>query len=163
MPAKKSAVKKKAVAKKAPAKKAGAGKRGPKPGRTMSDEHKAALASGRTAGRAVRHYLEALETHRPKRGRKRTPESISARLAKIDESLGSADPMTRLVLVQEQLDLQNQLATLEHVTDLAALEADFVANAKTYAQSKGISYTAFRTVGVPAEVLRAAGITRGTS
>ncbi len=49
--------------------------------RTMSDEHKAALAEGREQGGVVRRYLEALESHRPKRGRKRTPESIAKRLA----------------------------------------------------------------------------------
>ncbi len=42
----------------------------------MSAEHKAALAKGREEGRAVRRYLEALEEQRPRRGRKRTPESI---------------------------------------------------------------------------------------
>ena len=47
----------------------------------MSDAHKAALAQGRAAGnRAVRNYLEALEAHKPKRGRKRTPDSIKKRL-----------------------------------------------------------------------------------
>ena len=43
--------------------------------RTMSAEHKAALAEGREQGRAVREYLEALEAHKPRRGRKRTPDS----------------------------------------------------------------------------------------
>ena len=51
----------------------------------MSDEHKAALAEAREQGRVVRRYLETLESHRPKRGRKRTPESITKRLAAIDE------------------------------------------------------------------------------
>ncbi len=60
--------------------------------RTMSDEHKAALAQGREQGRLVRRYLEALESHRPKRGRRRTPESIAKRLAAIDEQLPTADP-----------------------------------------------------------------------
>ena len=50
--------------------------------RPMSDDHKAALAAGRNEGRAVRRYLEALEAHKPKRGRKRTPESIQKRLAR---------------------------------------------------------------------------------
>ncbi len=50
----------------------------------MSDAHKAALAEGRAQGRAVRNYLEALEAHKPKRGRKRTPDSMKRRLAKID-------------------------------------------------------------------------------
>src|SRR5438309_2788794 len=75
----------------------------------MSDRHKAALAEGREQGRAVRRYLEALEAHKPKRGRKRTPESIEKRLAAIEERLPDADPLTRLQLVQERMDLQRQL------------------------------------------------------
>lgn len=50
----------------------------------MSDSHKRALAIGREQGRAVRRYLEALEAHKPKRGRKRTPESMQKRLDRID-------------------------------------------------------------------------------
>jgi hypothetical protein len=53
----------------------------------MSESHKAALAEGREQGRAVRRYLEALEAHKPKRGRKRTPESVQKRLAAIEEKL----------------------------------------------------------------------------
>src|SRR3712207_412101 len=79
--------------------------------RTMSDEHKAALAEGREQGRVVRRYLEALESHRPKRGRKRTPESITKRLAAIDEQLAAADPLNRLHLVQERLDLERELVS----------------------------------------------------
>jgi hypothetical protein len=58
----------------------------------MSDAHKAALAEGRSQGRAVRTYLEALEAHKPKRGRKRTPESTKKRLAKIDADFATVDP-----------------------------------------------------------------------
>ena len=43
----------------------------------MSNEHKQALAEGREQGRGVRLYLEALEKNRPKRGRKRTSDSIT--------------------------------------------------------------------------------------
>src|ERR1700730_18462311 len=49
----------------------------------MSDDHKAALAVGRTEGRVVRRYLDALEANKPKRGRKRTPDSIQRRLKAI--------------------------------------------------------------------------------
>ena len=62
----------------------------------MSDEHKAALAQGRSEGRAVREYLEALRANKPKRGRKRTPDSIKKRLAVIDDQLESADPLGTL-------------------------------------------------------------------
>ena len=128
--------------------------------RTMSDEHKAALAEGRSQGRAVRRYLEALEANKPKRGRKRTPESVEKRLGKIAKELPSADPLKRLQLTQEQLDLEAELAAGETTVDLSALEKDFVASAAAYASRKGISYGAFRTVGVSPAVLRAAGITR---
>ena len=127
----------------------------------MTDEHKAALAAGRSEGRAVRAYLEALDQHRPKRGRKRTPDSVNARLAKIDSELVSADPMTRLSLVQERLDLLSELESLTTTVDLTALESDFVKSAKGYGERKGISYAAWREVGVSAATLKAAGISRG--
>lgn len=127
----------------------------------MTDEHKAALAEGRAQGRAVRAYLEALEAHRPKRGRKRTPESMKARLAKIETELDSADPMTRLQLVQERLDLAAAIAAAETTVDLTALEDGFVAAAAAYGTRKGITYAAWREVGVPAAVLKQAGIGRG--
>lgn len=127
----------------------------------MSDEHKQALAVGREQGRAVRRYLEALEAHRPKRGRKRTPESIERRLSAIEERLAGADPLTRLQLVQERMDLQEELATKSEAVDIASLEAEFVAAAGEYGERKGISYGAWRELGVDAAVLKRAGIRRG--
>jgi hypothetical protein len=129
----------------------------------MSDEHKAALAEGRAQGRAVRRYLEALEAHKPRRGRKRTPESIQKRIERIDVELADADPMKRLELTQERLDLQRELESDTANVDLEELEAEFVKAAKPYAERKGISYEAFRTVGVPASALKAAGIGRGNT
>ena len=129
--------------------------------RSMTDEHKAALAEGREQGRAVRRYLEALESHRPRRGRKRTPESIARRLASIDERLADADPLGRLHLLQERMDLQQQLESEDGVTtDLSALEAEFVAVAGAYSERKGITYEAWRAIGVEPRVLKAAGIAR---
>lgn len=130
-----------------------------KPG--MSAEHKEALAIGREQGRAVRRYLEALEAHRPKRGRKRTPESIKKRLADIDSKLPSADPLSRLQLVQERMNLQNELASKQSAVDLTALEQEFTKAAKDYGRRKGITYAAWREAGVDPAVLRTAGIRRG--
>lgn len=127
----------------------------------MTDEHKAALAEGRAQGRAVRNYLEALEAHRPKRGRRRTPESMRKRLAAIDAEMGDADPMTRLQLVQERMDLEAAISAAETTVDLSALEDAFVAAAKGYGERKGITYAAWREVGVPAAILKRAGIGRG--
>lgn len=128
----------------------------------MSEEHKEALATGRAQGRAVRAYLEALEAHKPKRGRKRTPESIGARLEKIAVEIESSDALKRLQLTQEQIDLTNELQTFDEGVDLSGLEAEFIAVAKGYADRKGISYAAFRQLGVSAAALKAAGISRSS-
>ena len=129
----------------------------------MSAEHKAALAQGRNEGRSVRLYLEALEAHKPKRGRKRTPESITKRLDSIATALPDADPVSRLHLVQERLDLSAELSHLGAKIDLTELEADFVSAAKAYSERRGISYAAWRELGVEAAVLKKAGIGRGAS
>ena len=127
----------------------------------MTNEHKEALAKGRSQGRAVRTYLEALETHRPKRGRKRTPDSMRARIATIDASMPDADPMTRLQMVQEKMDLHRSIEAAEVKVDLTSYEDDFIAAARDYGDRKGISYAAWREVGVPAAMLKRAGISRG--
>jgi uncharacterized protein YicC (UPF0701 family) len=127
----------------------------------MSDSHKAALAEGREQGRAVRRYLEALEAHRPKRGRKRTQESVERRLTAIDEKLNDADPLTRLHLSQERMNLQAELSSTDNAVDVGALEEEFVTAAAEYGKRKGITYAAWRQAGVDPGVLRRAGIKRG--
>lgn|SRR5581483_9286802 len=129
--------------------------------KSMSAEHKQALAIGREQGRSVRRYLEALDAHKPKRGRKRTPESIQRRLDAIEERLVSADPLSRLQLVQERMDLELELSTKANAVDLSALEDDFVQAAREYGERKGISYAAWREAGVDAAVLKRAGVRRG--
>jgi hypothetical protein len=128
---------------------------------SMSAQHKAALAEGRTQSKAVRQYLEALEAHKPKRGRKRTPDSIKKRLDAIEGQIESADPLKRLQLVQERMDLTSELANMEDKPDLSALEKGFTDAAKAYGSRKGITYAAWRELGVDAATLKAAGITRG--
>jgi uncharacterized protein YicC (UPF0701 family) len=129
--------------------------------RPMTDEHKAALAEGRTESRAVKSYLEALDQTRPRRGRKRTPESIAKRLTAIDAQLDEVSALQRLQLVQERMDLQRELEQMGTTVDLSALEGAFVKTAAKYAQRKGISYAAWRELGVSADVLKRAGIARG--
>ena len=126
----------------------------------MSDAHKAALAEGRAQGRAVRRYLEALEAHKPKRGRKRTPESMKKRLDRIGAELQTADPLKRLQLRQERLDLESELSSATNKIDLGSLEQEFIESAKPYSERKGISYFAWREAGVPAATLKAAGVSR---
>jgi hypothetical protein len=133
--------------------------------KSMSDSHKAALAVGRDEGRAVRRYLEALEAHKPRPGRKRTPESVQRQLDETVTALTNSSALDRLHLLQRRLDLEEELAQLARhgETDLSELEAAFVAALPGYSARKHLSYAAWREAGVPARVLRAAGIRRASS
>jgi hypothetical protein len=135
----------------------------PTPKRTMTNEHKAALAKGREAGRAVREYLAALEATKPKRGRKITLETLNARLDSTNDKVNEeTDPLRRLLLVQQALDLEAEIdrRSGDSGVDLPALEKAFAKHAKAYSESKGISYQAWREIGVAPGVLKAAGIAR---
>jgi uncharacterized protein YicC (UPF0701 family) len=129
---------------------------------TMTTAHKRALAEGRELGRAVRKYLDALDQNRPRRGRKRTTESIKRRLDAISKQLADASPLQRLQLVQERMDLKSELDQLGAKVDLSSLERDFAKVARDYSERKGISYAAWRELGVPADVLKRAGIGRSS-
>lgn len=126
----------------------------------MTDEHKAALAKGRAEGRIVRDYLEGLRATKPKRGRKRTPETIKARLAAVDEKIEDANPIEELLLVQERRDLIAELERMSDTIDMESLEKNFISVAKSYSASKKISYQSWRDVGVEPSVLKRAGISR---
>ncbi len=127
---------------------------------TMTPQHKAALARGRAEGLAIRRYLEALESSRPRRGRRRTPASIAKRLEAIEAELLTADPLTKLHLMQQKKDLNDELTRLSEGGDLEELEKQFVKVAKAYGERKGISYATWRAAGVPPSVLQKAGVTR---
>ena len=133
-------------------------KRGPA---QVTESHKAAMAQGREEGRVVRDYLQALREMKPKRGRKRTPESVQARLVHVDDALKTADVITELSLIQERADLMAELDGLRNMATLDEYEAPFVEVAAAYSARKGIHYNTWREVGVPSLVLRRAGIGRG--
>lgn len=132
----------------------------------MSDEQKQALAVGREQSRKVKAYLDALDaqTSQSRRGRTRSPESIRVRLEAIEAMLPEASTLKRLTLLQERRDLAAALEELESddAPDLVELEEGFTAAAKPYAERKGITYATFRKVGVPAALLKSAGIPRST-
>ena len=127
----------------------------------MTAAHKAALANGREEGRVVRVYLDALEALRPKRGRKRTPESIKKRLGQVKEEIETtSNSLTRLRLIQEKSDLEYELESEPEHVNVGALEKDFIKVAKAYGERKGISYSSWRIAGVDAKVLQRAGVAR---
>jgi hypothetical protein len=132
-------------------------KKGPK---QISESHKNAMQAGRVEGKAVREYLDALRNNKPKRGRKRTAETVSARLEAIEDELLEASPIDELKLLQERRNLQAELDSMGAVVDMTALEEAFIGAAAAYSERQGISYGTWREVGVSAATLKAAGIPR---
>ena len=129
----------------------------------MTKAHKDALAAGREQGAAVRRYLEALDAVKPRRGRRRTPESITERLAAIEAEIAEAEPLQRLHLRQERRALRAEQAETQETVDIGALEKQFVKVAAAYGERKGLDYLTWREEGVPAAVLQKAGIARTRS
>lgn len=123
----------------------------------MSEEHKAALAQGRREARAIKGYLRAIADKKP--GRPVTKESLTKRLESVDSKIEESDnPLKTVDLIQSKLDIEQALKDLDDAADIQTLEADFVEHAASYSERKGVSYTAWRDFGVPARVLRAAGV-----
>lgn len=126
----------------------------------MSNAHKNALATGRREGRIIREYLEIVEATKPRRGRRRTPESIARRLSAINSELRSADPVTKVRLLQERLNLRTELAGMKTKTEVSAAEAKFVKVARSFSTRNDITYDAWREFGVSDAVLKKAGIVK---
>jgi hypothetical protein len=126
---------------------------------SMSTAHKKALANGRNEGRIIREYLEIVEATKPKRGRRRTPESIAKRLSVISVELKTADPVTKVRLIQERLNLRTELASMKSKQEIASAEARFVKVAKSFSERNDITFDAWREFGVTPAVLKRAGIT----
>ncbi|MCL4422478.1 MAG: hypothetical protein M1115_04805 [Actinobacteria bacterium] len=130
---------------------------------SLTPEHKAALSQGREEGNIVRQYLEALAATKPRRGRRRSLETVKKRLAEAEERLNEAAPFERLHLIQERNDLQRELEQAGERASgdsVAVLEKKFIKVARAYGERKGIMYTTWREAGVSAAVLEQAGIKR---
>jgi hypothetical protein len=126
-----------------------------------SSSSPAPASRNRDQARVVRRYLASLEAER-KGGRRRLSDSISNRILKIDELLVTADPLSRLHLTQERIDLHGEQIRYGNGVsdDVSSLEKLFIRVARSYADRLGISYAAWRQVGVHPDVLERAGIVR---
>ena len=124
----------------------------------LSPEVKEARAAARSETRAVRGYLEGLQTTSARRGRRKSPQQ---ELDAVQAQLGTeSDQIRRLALIQKRIDAEQRLSESSDPVDMEALESEFVRVAKSYSARKGISYKAWREMGVPAAVLGKSGIAR---
>ena len=96
-------------------------RRDARPGCPMT--HKAALAVGRTEGPSRTSIPRCTRAaNSPKRGRKRTPDSIQKRLKAIDAELASADPLSRAQAGPGADEPESELGSMGAKVDLAGLE-----------------------------------------
>ena len=129
--------------------------------RTLSAAHKRALADGRAMSAVVDQYLAAVNTPK-RRGRKVSEATLRERLAGAQARLKTSKGVDKVLAAQEVRDLRDRLARLSAGSgvDVKSLEDAFVKIAKSFGERRGLGYAAWRDAGVPADVLRRAGVAR---
>lgn len=105
---------------------------------------------------AVRAYLEYVAAGAGSTQRARA--TLERRRDRIATALEDPELVVtaRLQLIQERNDVASALG--DAPVDAEALTARFIEHASGYAARKGIAHAAWREIGVPAAVLREAGI-----
>ena len=112
----------------------------------------------------VDRYLRLINTPK-RRGRKVSVATLEQRLALARKRLPTATGLERAYTAQEIRDLLAKIAQLPSADDAdrTRAEAAFVKIAKAFSERRGLTYGAWRDAGVPADVLRRAGISRTRS
>ena len=106
--------------------------------------------------RTVRRYLEMLCS--PQQRRRRTPEQVRERIDEISDAIDTeTSPLRRLHLTQERIELTAHLDD-DIADDTAEITAAFIDVAAAFSERRGITWAAWRELGVPVDVLRAAGV-----
>lgn len=116
------------------------------------------------ARRAVRRYLDRLDQQQERRrgGDRRPTQRLEEVKGKLDAALSNGvRGLQRVQLIQQRREVEEEIRGRKAArTPEAPDDADFVTHGRLYAAAKGITYGAFREFGVPAAVLRRAGIAR---
>lgn len=111
------------------------------------------VESAHTETAIVRRYLRLVtQTH----GKPRWPNPLT-RVEEIEVLLSDkdTDPIRRLDILQERIELRLMLAQR---SGLVTITEEFTQVGLDYSKRKGISYAAWRDYGVPASILKEAGI-----
>lgn len=116
------------------------------------------MLHGVAQAKTLQAYIDAL-TDAPTT--KWTPETLKKQLEGVEENLAAANSaLQKLTLIQRKLDIEKQLGILCGVQSFEQIEQAFVDIGLDLATRKGITYEAFRLIGIPAGVLERAGIKR---
>jgi hypothetical protein len=114
------------------------------------------VSKRRAETNAVAAYLTALRA--PKVSARSRP-NLEKRRVQIEQWIAEElSPIREVELIQQRLDIDAQLARIDQAARLPELEEAFVKVAASWAQRSGIRAAALREVGVPASVLKRAGL-----
>lgn len=111
----------------------------------------------------VKRYLQSV---RDSEGARRlNPDVLQKRLARVEAHLAASpsNPTVELALLERRRKLQRDIATTSAADTSAELTNDFIAVAERFGRRHGIVWAVWRQVGVPAGVLRSAGISRAST
>jgi hypothetical protein len=122
-------------------------------GMTMSRTEQGARRAETTV---VARYLNALKAPKPRRSK----DALLKRRAEVEARLsaGDAPVIEHLKLVQQRMDIDDAIASLEGTEQITELKEAFVKVAGGWCERAGISVAALREVGVSADVLKRAGL-----
>jgi vacuolar-type H+-ATPase subunit E/Vma4 len=119
-------------------------------------ERPAERGARRAETNAVAAYQTALKGPRPSGSSKAKREGLMRRRAQVEQWISEErSPIREVELIQQRLDVDAQL---DQAARLPELEEAFVNVAASWSKRSGISAAALREVGVPASVLRRAGL-----
>jgi hypothetical protein len=122
-------------------------------------ERPADRGARRAETNAVAAYLTALKGPRASGSSKAKREGLMRRRAQIEQWIAEeSSPIRQVELIQQRLDIDAQLAQLDQAARLPELEEAFVNVAASWAKRSGITAAALREAGVPASVLKRAGL-----
>ena len=122
--------------------------------KTITAEHKAAMTRGKAEATAISDYLEALDARRTHGRRRRGLRNMADRLEKVKSTVDAATPLKRVQLIQERMDLEHDIAILSGEMNIKTQEDAFVDVVEAYSNRKRIEYATWRSLGVPAAVLK---------
>lgn len=106
-------------------------------------------------------YLTALEASRVQLARgRRTRDWLENHLKELDAKIPATTGVQKLLLIQDHEETRNDLEAFKQADNMAELEKGFIKHAASYSERHGISFAAWRRVGVSADVLTEAGVTR---
>jgi hypothetical protein len=109
----------------------------------------------------VDRYIAAVTTPK-RRGRRVSTATLQKRLVNARARFKTVAGVEKVLTAQEIRDLQAKIAQQQSTSrvDIRSLEASFVKIAKKFGENRGIAYGARRAAGVPAPVLKQAGVAR---